>query len=604
MLRIRLVLVAALLLTLACAGKSFNAARSQDTAAAYHRFLREYPDSEHAEEAQQRLALARMRTKPTAEGWDDFVERWPGSSVLPDVRPVVEQKVFERARATGTVAAYRAFLEDFADGGFAERARGNLAYLEAQGFRGRPDELAAFAEAHPESDYAAEAARTASSLAVRNGSAFERVGLVVSFASSSPGKQRLARVFTERAAESLGSVGVKVLPLSGASDPRGKDLPVRLTIHHEEAAVGTRLAQGTMSSGGVLAETTVTLARSGEDQPIWSRTTQFRAPAPSSLPDTSVLFGPGSKAFWSSFFVPVATWNTRVAVRNPTGLERRVAAVETVGSRGFVLFEDGSFTLFDLSDPERPWPFATYERPRDLASFDGLRVAEDRAVVFGEDGIEIVSLAGGPKRVRALDRGTLGSVLAVEPLASGLVVAGQRGLVFVPEGQPPEVLVDRPIRGMARSGDRIVFTDGSTVYVSTLPLLRKGRVEGDLELGPGVRPSTIRAGGRVVVVLSDVGALRLDLRKPSSPRLASRIEAARVGPLRDAAVAGGRIFLLGERGLQVSDPRAVRVVQSVDVAARTGFDRMGRHLVMVGDDVLQVVDTTPFVASRAASAAK
>ena len=47
-------------------------------------------------------------------------------------------------------SAYREFLEDFGDGELAERARGNLEFLEADGFGARPDELAAFAERHPD----------------------------------------------------------------------------------------------------------------------------------------------------------------------------------------------------------------------------------------------------------------------------------------------------------------------------------------------------------------------------------------------------------------------------------------------------------------------
>ena len=48
-------------------------------------------------------------------------------------------------------------------------------------------------------------------------------------------------------------------------------------------------------------------------------------------------------------------------------------AVEAFRNRGIVLFEDGSFRVFDLGDPEQPWPLAAYDRPRDLARFSGVR---------------------------------------------------------------------------------------------------------------------------------------------------------------------------------------------------------------------------------------
>lgn len=593
-------LLATALLALGCVGGAFNAAVREDTAAAYHRFLREHPDSSQAEEARQHLALVRIRSKPTAEAWDEFLKRWPDSPLLPELRPLVAQVVFERARARGSAEAYREFLAQFGDSDFAARARGNLAYVEERGMAGRPDALAAFAEAYPESDYAAEAKRSAAAVASRGGSAFQRVGLVISLSPSTPGKQRLARAFAERASAAMQAVGVQVVPLTGPDDPRAAALPVRLSIHHEEGPVATEVEAGTVTSSGILAKTTVTLAEQRASRPIWSRTTSFKVSGSSSPSDTSVLFGPGTQRYWSSFFVPVATWNTRIAVRTPASLDRPIVAVQTQGERGFVLYKDGSFSVVDLSDPEKPWVFAIYERPRDLASFEGLRLIGNRAVIFGQDGIEIVALDGGAlQRVRRLDRGSVGAVTAVEPLAGGLVLGGPRGLLFVPEGGAPEAVLARPVRGLALSGTRLVFTDGASVFVAPLDLLRRGRVEGDLPLGPGVQPYAIRSAGNVAVVLSRVGALRLDLSNPREPKVASRIAADGVGELRDAVLAGGRIFLLGERGLQVSDPRGTRVVESADVAARASLDPMGRHLVMVGEHTLQVVDTTPFVAGDA-----
>ena len=223
-------------LALGCAGGGFDKARREDSAAAYHRFLRDHPSSEHADEARQRLTFVRIRSKPTAMAWDEFVAKWPGSPLLPELRPIVEQKVFERTRALGSVDAYRAFLAEFGSGASADRARGNLAYLEDEGLGSRPAALAAFAETHPQSDFAAEAARTAESFRARGSSAFKRVALLVSFSPSTPGKERLARVFRERAAESLHAVGVQVVPVAGPDDPRGASLDTWLTIRHADSA--------------------------------------------------------------------------------------------------------------------------------------------------------------------------------------------------------------------------------------------------------------------------------------------------------------------------------------------------------------------------------
>ena len=65
---------------------------------------------------------------------------------------------------------------------------------------------------------------------------------------------------------------------------------------------------------------------------------------------------------------------------------------------------------------------------------------------------------------------------------------------------------------------------------------------------------------------------------------------------------GDQLFLIGPRGLQVTDPSGQRVVDSVDVDARKRIEAAGRHLVIIGEKSLQVVDATPFVTPSPASA--
>jgi hypothetical protein len=104
------------------------------------------------------------------------------------------------------------------------------------------------------------------------------------------------------------------------------------------------------------------------------------------------------------------------------------------------------------------------------------------------------------------------------------------------------------------------------------------------------------------VVLTTRGALRLDLSEPAAPRVLSRVDSAQTGALGDAVLVNGRLFVLGQRGLQLVDRSGVRVAQSADVRARARLDAMGRHVVLVGEKCLQVVDTTPFLASPAPAA--
>ena len=598
-----LVVLTSLLAGLACAGTAWERARDEDTLAAYHRFLTDYQDSDHAAEARARQALVRLRSRPSAEGWDAFRAEFPDEALLAELRPSVAESVFARTRAIGTPEAYREFLEDFGDGEFGERARGNLEFLSAGGFPGRPDELAAFAERQPESDYAAEARRSAAAVDVRERSAIRTVGLVVEIAPGTPNPERLVRVFSERAAQRHAEAGIALVPLAGESDPRAASLPVRLVIRHQEESIRADFSAERGTASGILATTRVRLTRAGVEAPIWDDAFEFRAIGAVRGPD-SVLFGPGAQGWWASFFVPVVSWQSSVAVRAKQSLGKPVASLAISGSRAIVLFTDGDLEMFDLGDPDRPAPIGAYRRKRDLSRWSGLHVSGERIVLFGPDGIEIVELREGrfvPSL--ALDRGKVGTIVAVESIGRELIAAGARGLVRIdPQMGQREVLFERPVYGLARSGEHLLFTDGASLFVSTQALLRERRLEAELRLGRGFGPAALHVDEGQLIVIAQRGVAVIDISQPGQPRLASRIDATEAGALRDAARIGGRLFLLGERGLQLADPQGSRVVDAACVAARLQVAPAGRHLVMIGEKSLQVVDTTPFVVAPALAA--
>jgi hypothetical protein len=592
-------LLLALLFGLGCAATAWERARKEDTAAAYHTYLRDHPDSEYAERAKARLALVRLRQKPSAEGYDAFRAEFPDADLLAELAPSVERAVFERARAAGTAEAYREFLEEFAASGLAERARGNAEFLEAHGFQGRADELAAFAKRNPDSDYAAEAQRSAQAVAVRSRSSFRNVGLAVEIEPGTPGAERLIRVFRERAQARYAEAGLTLVPLEGSGDPRAASLPVRLTIHHRETTSRSDFAKSSVSMTGIVARTQVILSRAGDATPIWSD--EFTFHDGSATPgQNSVLFGPTSSRYWTSFFVPVATWDTSVAVRAARSLSKPVASVAVSGSRAVVLYTDGDLEMFDLGDPEQPALLGAWRRKRDLTQWSGVHIAGDRIAIFGPDGIEVIGVHEGQFALElALDRGAVGTIVAMEDLGPDLLAAGNRGLVRIDAHGARELLLDRPVRGLARLGERLLFTDGTSLLVSTPALLLERRVEAELRLGRGFAPGAVHVDGSRAVVVADRGVAVVDLSMPRLPRLESRVETTEAGEIRDAARIAGRLFVLGARGLQLTDPQSGRVVDSACVSARERVAAAGRHLVMVGEKSLQVVDATPFVAGAA-----
>jgi hypothetical protein len=587
--------------SLGCAS-AWKRARSEDTAASYHRFLRENPGSSQADEARERLAFVRIRSKPTLDAYAQFRREFPASPLLADLRAVMEEPSFAQAHAAGTPEAYEDFLREFPDGGFAARARGNAEYLEQSGFGGRLAELAAFAARHPDSDFAAEAQRSAATVAARSTSAFRRIGFELDIAPGTQGADRLERVFRERATRRYEAAGIELVPLA-EGNPRAASLPVRLTVRHREEEVRSQLEGGQMSAPGILATTALTLRRSGEDDPIWTHEFTFRASAAEAKPGVSILFSTVTDPYWDQFFIPLATWSTQLAARPPRELGKQAVAIEALGTRAVVLFEDGDFQVFEVGNPAEPLLLTEYVRPERLERWGGVRLMGRRIVLFGEDGLEVVDLSGGvPKRAWKLDRGEVGSIVEVASVGDQLVAAGNRGLLWLDESSgTAHVLVARNVHGLASAGGRVFFTDGDSLFVSTLALLRGQQIEGELRIGRGFGPGRLQLQGQTLVLLGELGVLRFDVTSPTRPRLVSRIEMAEVGRINDASFLGGRLFLLGDRGLQVGDALGERVVDSVDVAARARVGASGRHLVIVGGNTLQVVDATPFVTDSPAS---
>jgi hypothetical protein len=597
--RLALVLVLAIA-TSACAGRAWRSAQAEDTAAAYHRFLLELPDSRYSADAKAHLAFVRVRSKPTKRGFERFQKKYPDSPLVEELRPHVEEVFFRRARSGGSAAAYRDFLADFPDGRLAARARGNLAYLEADGFDGDADRLAAFASRYPESDFAAEAERSASALALAGRAGFDRVALVLDVPAELPGADRLRRLFSERAHANYRRAGMTLVA-------QGQPADAILTIRHREQRVRTQLEAGQMTQPSVVAETTLRLVASGEAQPVFEDSIEFRIPVTELGPGESALFHPRAwTAYWErDFFTPVASWNTRVAARQAKQLASQPVAVEPLGPRAALLFGTGDLQIVDLSDPASPLVLGEYRRPRDHSEFSGIAARPDGLAIFGPDGIEIVSYAPkGLSRGRVHPRDQVGSIVALVVQPEGMLSAGNRGLLWLGDDGSVKRLIDRPVLGLDRRGDRLLFTDGTSLYVSSLPLLMQGRVEAELRLGRGFRPAVVRARGSSAVVIGDPGVVWVDVSTPSRPRVVSRIDRSETGEVRDAAVVAGRVFLLGPRGLQVTDRSGERVAESVDVDARDRLGAAGRHVVLVGDGRLQVVDATPFSAARPASAAR
>jgi len=599
------VLSAALALATGCASSAWRHAVREDTPAAYYRFLRDHPDSEYTEHANARLEYHKILRRPTLEGLYAFTEKYPEEMELLDkLRPLLEQKAFDVARAAGTADAYDDFEAKFPNGPLSARAAGNAEYLRANGFDGDPVQLADFAQRHPESDFAQEAQRSADSPAIRSQTAFQSVGLQIQIAPGTPEADKLVSAFTHEAMEQYREAGIELVPLDGIQTGPASSLPAaRLTITHGEQAVHTVVSEGEMSRPGVMATTHVVLRLGDDAAPIWDREFSIRIDNRDFVAGSSVVLGPMGRRYWDDFFVPVSTWQSSSALRSILNLSKAPASVDGQGDRVVLAYQDGDIQVIDLSNPTDPVVVGQRQRPRDLKTFSGVRSLGDRVAVFGNDGLELVRFnPGAAETLVSLDRGTIGAVVGVERLDDGsLVIAGNRGLMISDEdGKAPMRVLRRNIKGVAVSGEILLFTDDSSVFVATLPMLRQNRVLAQLRVGRDFSPGRVRVFGQTAVVMGEASVMVVDLTDPSKPTIVSQLANRKTGEVRDAARVGERLFLLGDRGLAVLDDQARNVTETVDLASRDETTLMGRHIVAIGDQKLEVLDGTPF---RAASAA-
>jgi hypothetical protein len=273
--------------------------------------------------------------------------------------------------------------------------------------------------------------------------------------------------------------------------------------------------------------------------------------------------------------------------------------VDATFDRAVILFQDGRVQLLELSNPDRPVWLGDYRRARDLKQWSGVKILDEEIVIFGEEGIEFVSAGGMMSESKNLGRDRIGGVRALAQIGSAWVLGGQSGLrVLDPQTGEIEDLLDRPIFGLGARGDTLVFTDGESLFVSTLPLLREERVRAHFRLGRDLGLTRIRTfeGGALAVGPGGVVVIRIP--EQGEPEVIAKFLSEEVGMVYDALGADGRIFLIGERGLQVIEGKKNRVVDSADLEDMSRVAMMGRHLVASGDHHIQVVDlsawTPPF----------
>jgi hypothetical protein len=583
-------------LSLGCSGTSWEAARSADTVASYHRFLRDHPDSGHADAAAERIAYLRLTKHLRIEAFEEFEENFPESALLDELEESVEQLYFERARDANTVEAYRAFLARYPDGQLTARARGNLEYVDRLSWSPTTAELEKFLEGHPESDFVPDATRTLELMRLFHSSAIDHLWVEVEVAANLAAPERLRRGFASVVADAYRELGIEVSLLDPGTDVPG-DAEAWMKVEYQEVS-----APGTFGGGTMLSQCRIRLYHRDAPEPIWDRS--FEAPAEHrgrrSRGRDPTIFGNSRYTYWERFFVPLSTWATSLARVSHREYPDKVENVDVRGDRAAVLFSNGGVEYLDVSTPLEPRVLGRYRRQHDLSKWDGVRVLpNDRVAVYGSDGIEIVEMKKvKSNRLVAREASDVGSIRGAAVYDERtLLLAGNKGAWAIRLESPdlmPHRLVQRDYVGITIRAPFIYLIGRDWIDTASAKQLVRKLTGPSRPLGDGFRARRIRLTDDSLFVFGNGQIVQLSLEKPDRPRPVAKIDRKKLGGVADLVADGGHLYLVGRRGLQVADRNGEWIADRIQVSASRNVVSRGRFLYLAGGNAFEILDVSPY----------
>lgn len=578
-----------------CVNGSWQGAKKKETVGYYHQFLRDHPNSRFADEARERMAFLRVKSLPTLKGYEEFESVYPESTLTTELQGVVEPLYFEAARNENTEAAYQQFIKRYPAGEHNVRAQGNLFYIRDVRNNPSVQELRAFLDANPESDFAAEAQSTLALLDSRKSTQIQLLGVRVDVSPNVVQAERVRRGFVSVVAKAYRPARVRVAMISPGEGP-SSDMDAWMRVDYHEAP-----ASGTFGGSTLLSHCRVRLYHKNIEEPIWDR--KFDAPADHILKGAygrdKTVFGNSKYRFWEEFFVPVSTWAaSQSRIKSLSWLEP-VKNIHVRGDRAAVLLERGGVDFVDVSIPLEPEVRRRYRRQSDLSSWSGVHILDARhTLIFGGDGAELLKTTDlGIDRIARWDASELGSINAVSPYDEHTVfMAGEKGLYALRLGLmpiTPHRLLDGNFIGVKAEHPYVVAIRPDKVEVGTAKHLLRHLTGTKLPLGR-FRGKRVRVLGDSIYIFGKGHIAEVDVTDPSRPRVASLISTEDVGEVTDVARSKGNLYLLGARGFQVATPKADAISDSIQVNADSVVESRGRFAFLVGGKELEVLDLTPY----------
>jgi hypothetical protein len=586
---------------LACADASWMAVRARDEERAYNQYLRSNPDSPHAAEARERLEFLRARSLKSTAAFEAFAAKYPQSPWLEDLRVEMEPLYFDQARRLNTPQAYRSFLAGYPSGALAARAQGNLVYVEQIRGASSPEHMQAFLQKHPESDFAVEARQALELVELRRSTQIRKMGVRVEVAPNVAQPQRVERGFAAMVARRYADVGIPVsfIPRAGGPTP---DMDAWVRVDYEESQ-----ATGVLGGATQVSRCRIRVYHSSGEDPIWDRT--FEAPAEHVLDESrgrdKTIFGNSRYAFWSEFFIPVSTWKTSASHVHRIDYLEDVASLDVSGDRAAVMFTRGGFDLIDVSTPASPKTVERYRREQDLSRWSGVKIVSDEMVLlYGPDGAEFVDHSGPkPKPIGRWELPEIGAIRAAGVYEQTALFAGNRGVYAVRLNQrplKPHRLLEGDYVGLEigpskpGSESAIYLVSPNRIEVTAPQHLLRHMIRSRVGLGQNFGATRSRRIGDSLFVFGKNETVELSLAQPIRPETKARIDASVLGSVNDLSGLGDRLFVVGERGLQIASAKADGVVDTIQVGVDASMTRKDHFVFLAGARALEVVDIGPY----------
>jgi hypothetical protein len=604
--RFRWVSIAALVsvTVLGCADTSWDAARRADTVAAYHQFVRDNPDSNLVPDAEERIAFLRVRNRPSIEAYRDFESTYPLSPMLAELSESMEPLFFDQARDMNTPEAYQAFLTRYPGGTLSQQAEGNLSYVSRVQHNANPSVLRSFLESYPQSDFATEARTTLELIELRRSTTIGSLAVRVDVSANVDEGERVRRGFASMVSEKYQEAGIPVSLIAG-----GEPIPVNVDawMHIEYQEVP---APGTFGRRTLISRARVRMYQRDQEEPVWDRV--FEASAEHLTQGTHgrdrTVFGNARYAFWYEFFVPVSTWATSKSRVQRIDYSEPVAAIDLVGDRAAVLLEAGGVEYMNVASPLAPRTLQRYRRGRELTRWKGVRVLpKDRAVVFGTNGAELIEF--NERASTRLGRWEAPEIGGIHDAAvygdHTLLLAGNKGLyaVRLESEQPrPHRLIEGDLVGVEVQAPFVYLVGPELLQIAKPNQLLSHLTGTKIPLGDRLKTYKSRVSNGSLYLFGETAIVQFSMADPARPQPVAQMDVSELGELSDLADYGPKLYLLGQRGIQVSSPAGRWVSDFIQVDGDTAMASKGRFLFVAGNESLEIVDLSPYQVGLASPA--